>query len=156
MRKPEWPTPAAWQAARLRRANEQAEIVLVERGPYISFANCGLPYHISGAIADRDKLLVTSEEMFEARYHVDVRSRTEALSIDSAARTVTLRDLDSGEETVESYDRLLLSPGAEVLKPPIPGIGSPRIFTLRNHRLERTQGHAQGRARHDRADRRAD
>jgi tRNA 2-thiouridine synthesizing protein A len=122
----------ATAAARLRRMNEQAEIVLVERGPYISFANCGLPYHISGAISDRDKLLVTSEAMFEARYHVDVRSHTEALSIDRVTKTVTLRNLDSGEETVETYDRLLLSPGAEVLKPPIPGIGSPRIFTLRN------------------------
>ena len=123
----------ATAAARLRRVSEEAEIILsVERGPYISFANCGLPYHISGAIAARDKLLVTSEAMFEARYHVDVRSHTEALTIDRAARTVTLRDLKSGEETVESYDRLLLSPGAEVLKPPIPGIGSPRIFTLRN------------------------
>jgi len=122
----------ATAAARLRRLDEQAEIILVERGPYISFANCGLPYHISGAIPDRDKLLVTSEAMFAARYRVDVRSRTEALSIDRAARTVTLRNLDSGEETAESYDRLLLSPGAEVLKPPIPGIASPRIFTLRN------------------------
>ncbi|PIO99095.1 FAD-dependent oxidoreductase [Pleomorphomonas carboxyditropha] len=122
----------ATAAARLRRLDERAEIILVERGPYISFANCGLPYHISGAIADRDKLLVTSEAGFEARYHVDVRPRTEALSIDRAARTVTLRNLDSGEETAESYDRLLLSPGAEVLKPPIPGIASPRIFTLRN------------------------
>ena len=122
----------ATAAARLRRVNEQAEIVLIERGPYISFANCGLPYHISGAIPDREKLLVTSEAMFEARYHVDVRSHTEALSIDRAAKTVVLRNLDSGEETVESYDRLLLSPGAEVLKPPIPGITSPRIFTLRN------------------------
>ena len=75
----------ATAAARLRRLDERAEIVLVERGPYISFANCGLPYHISGAIAERDKLLVTSEAMFEARYHVDVRSRTEALSIDRAA-----------------------------------------------------------------------
>ncbi|WP_026791827.1 FAD-dependent oxidoreductase [Pleomorphomonas oryzae] len=122
----------ATAAARLRRLDERAEIVLVERGPYISFANCGLPYHISGAIAERGKLLVTSEAGFEARYHVDVRSRTEALSIDRAAKTVTLRNLDSGEETAESYDRLLLSPGAEVLRPPIPGIGSPRIFTLRN------------------------
>ena len=122
----------ATAAARLRRSDEQAEIVLVERGPYISFANCGLPYHISGAIAERDKLLVTTEAMFEARYNVDVRSRTEALSIDRANKTVTLRNLDSGEDTLESYDRVLLSPGAEVLKPPIPGIGSPRIFTLRN------------------------
>ena len=122
----------ATAAARLRRVNEGAEIILVERGPYISFANCGLPYHISGAIPARDKLLVTSEAMFEARYHVDVRSHTEALSIDRAAKTVTLRNLGSGEDTVESYDRLLLSPGAEVLRPPIPGIASPRIFTLRN------------------------
>jgi tRNA 2-thiouridine synthesizing protein A len=122
----------ATAAARLRRSDEQAEIVLIERGPYISFANCGLPYHISGAIAERGKLLVTTEAGFTARYAIDVRSRTEALSIDRAHKTVTLRNLDSGEETVESYDRLLLSPGAEVLKPPIPGIGSPRIFTLRN------------------------
>ncbi len=122
----------ATAAARLRRCDEQAEIILVERGPYISFANCGLPYHISGAIAERGKLLVTTEQMFEERYNVDVRSRTEALSIDRANKTVTLRNLDSGEDTVESYDRLLLSPGAEVLKPPIPGIGSPRVFTLRN------------------------
>ena len=122
----------ATATARLRRCDEQAEIILVERGPYISFANCGLPYHISGAIAERGKLLVTTEQMFEARYNVDVRSRTEALSIDRANKTVTLRNLDSGEDTVESYDRLLLSPGAEVLKPPIPGVGSPRIFTLRN------------------------
>ncbi|MCM5558946.1 FAD-dependent oxidoreductase [Pleomorphomonas sp. JP5] len=122
----------ATAAARLRRCDEQAEIILVERGPYISFANCGLPYHISGTIAERGKLLVTTEQMFEARYNIDVRSRTEALSIDRANKTVTLRNLDSGEDTVESYDRLLLSPGAEVLKPPIPGIGSPRIFTLRN------------------------
>jgi tRNA 2-thiouridine synthesizing protein A len=122
----------ATAAARLRRADERAEIVLVERGPYISFANCGLPYHISGVIAERGKLMVTTEAGFTARYAIDVRSRTEALSIDRARKTVTLRNLDSGEETVESYDRLLLSPGAEVLKPPIPGIGSPRIFTLRN------------------------
>ncbi|WP_370674497.1 FAD-dependent oxidoreductase [Pleomorphomonas sp. PLEO] len=122
----------ATAAARLRRLDEKAEIVLIERGPYISFANCGLPYHISGAIPERNKLLVTSEAGFEARYHVDVRSRTEAISIDRAAKTVTLRNLDSCEEMTESYDRLLLSPGAEVLKPPTPGIGSPRIFTLRN------------------------
>ncbi len=122
----------ATAAARLRRCDEQAEIILVERGPYISFANCGLPYHISGAIAECGKLLVTTEQMFEARYNVDVRSRTEALSIDRTNKSVTLRNLDSGEDTIESYDRLLLSPGAEVLKPPIPGIGSSRIFTLRN------------------------
>jgi tRNA 2-thiouridine synthesizing protein A len=122
----------ATAAARLRRLDERAEIVLVERGPYISFANCGLPYHISGAIADRDRLLVTSQARFEARYRIDVRSRTEALSIDRAAKTVRLRDLASGAEVDEPYDRLLLSPGAEAVRPPIRGIESPRIFTLRN------------------------
>jgi NADPH-dependent 2,4-dienoyl-CoA reductase/sulfur reductase-like enzyme/peroxiredoxin family protein/TusA-related sulfurtransferase/rhodanese-related sulfurtransferase len=122
----------ATAAARLRRKDERAEIVLVERGPYISFANCGLPYHISGAIAEREQLLVTSESLFEARYRVDVRSRTEAIAIDRAARTVRLRDLESGAETDEHYDRLLLSPGAEAARPKIKGIESPRIFTLRN------------------------
>ena len=106
--------------------------MLVERGPYISFANCGLPYHISGAIAEREQLLVTSESLFEARYRVDVRSHTEALSIDRVAKTVRLRNLETGAETDEPYDRLLLSPGAEVVRPPIPGIGSKRIFTLHN------------------------
>ena len=123
----------ATAAARLRRVSETAEIVLVERGPYISFANCGLPYHISGAIAEREQLLVTAESLFEARYHVDVRSRTEALSIDRAAKTVRLRNLETGVETDEPYDRLLLSPGAEGVRPrKISGIDSKRIFTLHN------------------------
>lgn len=122
----------ATAAARLRRCDETAEIVLVERGPYISFANCGLPYHISGAIASREQLLVTSEELFEARYAVDVRSHTEALAIDRTAKTVTLRNLSTGAEVEESYDRLLLSPGAEALRPRLSGIDGPRIFTLRN------------------------
>lgn len=122
----------ATAAARLRRNDETAEIVLVERGPYISFANCGLPYHISGAIPERDQLLVTSEDLFEARYHVDVRSRTEAVAIDRANKTVLLRNLETGIETEESYDRLLLSPGADPVRPRLPGIESKRIFTLRN------------------------
>jgi tRNA 2-thiouridine synthesizing protein A len=122
----------ATAAARIRRNDEKAEIVLVERGPYISFANCGLPYHISGAIPKREQLLVTSEDLFEARYAVDVRSRTEAVAIDRAARTVTLRNLATGEETAEPYDRLLLSPGAEPVRPKLTGIDSRRIFTLRN------------------------
>ena len=121
----------ATAAARLRRVSETAEIVLVERGPYISFANCGLPYHISGAIAERAQLLVTEESLFEARYRVDVRSRTEALAIDRVAKTVRLRNLDTGEETDEPYDRLLLSPGASPVRPrKITGIDSRRIFTL--------------------------
>jgi tRNA 2-thiouridine synthesizing protein A len=122
----------ATAAARIRRCDESAEIVLVERGPYISFANCGLPYHISGAIPSREQLLVTSEELFEARYAVDVRSRTEVVAIDRAARTATLRDLATGTETAEPFDRLLLSPGAEPVRPNLPGIDGPRLFTLRN------------------------
>lgn len=132
----------ATAAARLRRIHETANIVLVDRGPYISFANCGLPYHISGVIADRDQLLVTSEDRFEARYRIDVRSRTEALRIDPLRRTVALRDLATGREYHESYDQLLLSPGAEPLRPRLPGIDSPRVFTLRNiPDLDRIMGH---------------
>jgi tRNA 2-thiouridine synthesizing protein A len=132
----------ATAAARIRRNDERAEIVLVERGPYISFANCGLPYHISGAIPAREQLLVTSEALFEARYAVDVRSRTEAIAIDRGARTVTLRDLATGVETEERYDRLLLSPGADAVRPRLAGIDSPRVFTLRNiPDLDRVMAH---------------
>lgn len=122
----------ATAAARIRRNDEKAEIILVERGPYISFANCGLPYHISGAIPKREQLLVTSEDLFEARYAVDVRSHTEAIAIDRAGQNVTLRNLATGEETHEHYDRLLLSPGADPVRPKLTGIDSRRIFTLRN------------------------
>lgn len=116
----------------MRRNSEAAQIVLVERGPYISFANCGLPYHISGAIAEREQLLVTSAEAFHERYRVDVRVRTEAIAIDRANRTVRLRNLETGEEYDESYDRVLLSPGAEPVRPRLPGIESARVFGLRN------------------------
>ena len=132
----------ATAAARVRRNDERAEIVVVERGPYISFANCGLPYHISGTIPSRAQLLVTSEQRFHARYAVDVRSRTEAVAIDRAAKTVTLRNLATGTESEEPYDRLLLSPGAEAVRPRLPGIESPRIFTLRNiPDLDRVMAH---------------
>lgn len=139
----------ATAAARARRNDESAQIVLVERGPFISFANCGLPYHISGMIAERDQLLVTSKELFEARYGVQVRKLTEAIAIDRRARTVRLRELPTGEEWDEPYDRLLLSPGAEALHPKLPGIESPRVFTLRNiPDLDRIMVHlGQGRPR---------
>jgi len=122
----------ATAAARMRRNDENAQIVMIDRGPYISFANCGLPYHISGTIESREQLLVTSEPAFEERYRVDVRSRTEAIAIDRTAKVVRLRDLNSGEEYDEAYDKLLLSPGAEPVRPRLPGIDSPRIFGLRN------------------------
>jgi tRNA 2-thiouridine synthesizing protein A len=121
-----------------------AQIVLIERGPYISFANCGLPYHISGTIAERSSLLVTSEALFEARYAVDVRSRTEAIAIDRAAKTVRLRHLETGVEVDESYDKLLLSPGGEAIRPKLPGIDSKRGFVLRNiPDLDRIMAHLQ-------------
>lgn len=122
----------ATAAARLRRNNEFAEIVLVERGPYISFANCGLPYHVSGEIPRREALLVTTEARFAARYAVEVRSLTEAVAIDTQARRVRLRNVSTGVETDETFDRLLLAPGAEPLRPPMPGVDDPRVFTLRN------------------------
>ena len=119
-------------AARLRRNSESVEIVMVERGPYISFANCGLPYHISGAIAERKNLLVQTAAGFQQRFNVDVRVETEALAIDRQRRVIRLKNLVSGEEYDESYDALLLSPGAEPIRPNLAGIASPRIFTLRN------------------------
>ncbi|BEV73731.1 FAD-dependent oxidoreductase [Paludibacterium sp. THUN1379] len=134
----------ATAAARLRRNDEQAEIVMVERGPYISFANCGLPYHLSGVIAERDALLVTSEAAFSQRYALTVHSRTEALAIDRQAKTVRLRDLATGEERDESYDKLLLAPGAEPIRPRLPGADSARVFSLRNlPDLDRIMGYLQ-------------
>ena len=119
-------------AARLRRLDESAEIVLVERGEHVSFANCGLPYHAGGAIPERDKLFLMTPDSFRRSLAVDVRVRTEAVSIDVDNRTVSLLDRDSGEIHVEACDALILSPGAEPVRPPIPGIGHPRILTLRN------------------------
>jgi len=134
----------ATAAARIRRNDETAEIVLIERGKYISFANCGLPYHISGTITDREQLLVTSESTFTDRYRVVVRSHTEAIAIDRKSKVVRLRDLSSGDEFDESYDKLLLSPGAEPLRPKLPGIDSPRVFGLRNiPDLDRIMSHLQ-------------
>jgi NADPH-dependent 2,4-dienoyl-CoA reductase/sulfur reductase-like enzyme/peroxiredoxin family protein/rhodanese-related sulfurtransferase/TusA-related sulfurtransferase len=119
-------------AARARRLSEDAEIVLFERGPHISFANCGLPYHIGGTIAERDRLLVQTPEAMRKRFRLDVRIRSEVLRIDREARSVTVRNLETGEESTERYDVLILSPGAEPLRPPIPGADSPGVFTLRN------------------------
>lgn len=119
-------------AARLRRLNEKAEIVVVERGPYVSFANCGLPYYVGGEICDRSALTLQTPQSFLARFNIDVRVRCEALKIDPAAKTVTLRDLESGLETDEHYDKLVLSPGASPVRPPIPGADLEGVFTLRN------------------------
>jgi NADPH-dependent 2,4-dienoyl-CoA reductase/sulfur reductase-like enzyme/rhodanese-related sulfurtransferase len=119
-------------AARARRLAEDAEIVVLERGPDVSFANCGLPYYVGGEIAPREKLLVTTPQRLRERFRLDVRTRSSVESIDRAARTVRVREFESGREYDEPYDALILAPGAAPLRPPIPGVDSPRVLTLRN------------------------
>ena len=119
-------------AARARRLSEDAEIILFERGPDVSFANCGLPYHLGGVIAERSRLLVQTPESLNARFDLDVRVNTEVVAIDPGARTVVARNLKTGRESREHYDALVLSPGAEPVRPPIPGVDHGRVFTLRN------------------------
>ena len=116
-------------AARLRRLDEFAEIVMVEKGPAISYANCGLPYHVGGVIPDRDDLLVMSAEGFRKRFNVDVRVNCEATAIDRAAKTVTVRNADGTVEALP-YDRLLLATGSLPIRIPIPGLPDDRVFTL--------------------------
>ena len=119
-------------AARLRRLDEQAEIILFERGEYISFANCGLPYYIGGAITQKAALTLQTPESFRARFRVDVRTRQEVVGIDPAAKTVWVQNHATGQRYQESYHKLLLAPGAQPIRPPIPGLDSPRVFTLRS------------------------
>jgi NADPH-dependent 2,4-dienoyl-CoA reductase/sulfur reductase-like enzyme/rhodanese-related sulfurtransferase len=119
-------------ATRLRRMDEQAEIIVIERGPYASFANCGLPYHIGGIIENESDLLVAKGPLFKERYGIDLRTRHEVMSIDREAREVEIRDLDSDRIYRQAYDALVLSPGAAPLRPPLPGIDLPGIFTVRN------------------------
>lgn len=125
-------------AARARRLSEDAEIILFDRGPDVSFANCGLPYYVGGEIADRKKLLVTTPEMLRTRFRLDVRTQSSVEAIDRAGRKVRVRDLATGREYEETYDKLILAPGAAPLRPPIPGMDLPGIFTLRNlHDVDR-------------------
>lgn len=119
-------------AARLRRLDEHAEIIIFEKGEYISYANCGLPYYIGDVIKDRNKLFVQTAASFNQRFNIDVRVTTEVLSIDPVAKTIKAIKLSTGEVYEEGYDKLILSPGAEPLRPPLPGINSEGIFTLRN------------------------
>jgi len=119
-------------AARLRRMDELAEILIFEKGAYISYANCGLPYYIGDVIKDRNKLFVQTAASFNRRFNIDVRVSTEVLAIDAIAKTISAKNLVTGETYKETYDKLVLSPGAEPIKPPLPGINLPGIFTLRN------------------------
>jgi len=118
-------------AARLRRLDEKAEILMVERGPYVSYANCGLPYHVGGVIEKESSLLVGTEQMFRAMFAIDARTNCEAIAIDPKKKTVNLRNVKTGEVTTESYDKLVLSPGAASVHPPLPGIDLPGIFHVR-------------------------
>ncbi len=119
-------------AARLRRLDEEIQVVMFERGSYISFANCGLPYHIGNVIKDRDRLLVQTPEKMNRRFEIDVRIQSEVLSIDRDKKQVLVRDLQTNKEYSESYDALVLSPGAEPVCPPIPGADIEQVYTLRN------------------------
>jgi NADPH-dependent 2,4-dienoyl-CoA reductase/sulfur reductase-like enzyme/rhodanese-related sulfurtransferase len=119
-------------AARARRLSESAKIVLFERGPHVSFANCGLPYHIGGDIPDRRKLLVQTPESLRSRFNLEVRVNSEVLGIDRQAKSVLVRERHTGREYREPYDALVLSPGAEPVRPPVPGADDPRVLTLRN------------------------
>jgi len=119
-------------AARARRVNEHADIIVFERGPDVSFANCGLPYHIGGTIAERGNLLVQTPQGLRKRFNIDVRVNTEVTAIDRAAHRVTARNVKTGEVYQERYDKLILSPGAEAVRPALPGIESARVMTLRN------------------------
>lgn len=118
-------------AARLRRLDENAQILMVERGPYVSYANCGLPYHVGGLIPKESSLVLATEQTFATMFAIDVRTHCEAISISRQKKTVELRNVETGEVTTESYDRLVLSPGAASVHPPLPGIDLPGIFHVR-------------------------
>ena len=119
-------------AARLRRLDEDAEIVVFDRGPYVAFANCGLPYYVGDVIADERKLLVASPEMFRERFNIEVHTESDVVALDASARTITVIDGHSGERRTEHYDALVLSPGAAPIRPPIAGVDLPGVFAVRN------------------------
>lgn len=118
-------------AARSRRLSESAEIILFDRGPHVSFANCGLPYFVGNVIKDEKSLLVATPELFKERFNIEVRLKSEVLAIDTTARRIRVKDLETGREYEEAYDALVLSPGAAPIRPPLPGIDLSGIFALR-------------------------
>ena len=118
-------------AARLRRLDESVEILMIDRGPYVSFANCGLPYYVGNVISDERKLLVASREMFHERFNIDVQTDTEVIGIDRSMRTVTMRDVHTGNTRTERYDVLVLSPGAAPIRPALQGVDLPGVFAVR-------------------------
>lgn len=121
----------ATAATRIRRLDENAQIIVIERTGYISYANCGLPYYIGGVIKDKDDLTLQTPESFLERFQIDVRVKQEVTGIDASKKTVTIKRLDNGQEYEESYDKLILSPGARPVRPDLPGIDDNRVFFLR-------------------------
>lgn len=121
----------ATAAARLRRLDEEAEIIILERTGYVSYANCGLPYYVGGVIQDRADLTLQTPDSFRARFGIDVRVGHEAVAVHPSSHTATVRCLEDGRQYTESYDKLILSPGARAVRPQLPGVEDPRIFTLR-------------------------
>ena len=126
-------------AARVRRLDESAEITVFDRGPFVSFANCGLPYFVGDVINDEKKLLVASPELFRNRFNIDVQTHHEVASVNSQTQEIEVRNLKSSLSGRKSYDSLLLSPGAAPIRPPLPGIDLPGVFVLRtipdSHRI---------------------
>jgi len=122
----------AGAAARLRRLDEKARIVMFEKGPYVSFANCGLPYYAGGAIEERERLFVTPESTFTDAFNIEVKSNTEVISIDRDDKSVEIKDLKSGKTYREKYDNLVLSPGCNPFIPPVKGVNDPAVHTVRN------------------------
>ena len=118
-------------AAKARRCSEDAEIIMFEKGPEIAYANCGLPYYLSGVIDDRENLLIVTEKRFRRRFRVDVRTNREVIRIDRARKTVIVRNGETGGIEEESYDRLILSPGSTPVIPPLPGVDLPFVFTFK-------------------------
>ena len=118
-------------AARIRRLDEHAQIIMIERSGYVSYANCGLPYYVGGVIKEQEELTLQTPESFWDRFRIDVRVRQEVTAINSAEKTVTVRTLDSENVYTETYDKLLLAPGAKPTVPALSGVSSERVFTLR-------------------------
>lgn len=121
----------ATAAARIRRLDETAEVIIFERSGFVSYANCGLPYYIGGVIRDKEELTLQTPEMFRERFQIDVRVHHEVTAIHPERKTVTVKNLETGETFEESYDKLLLSPGARPVQPNLPGAGLENLFTLR-------------------------
>ncbi|MEO8482738.1 MAG: FAD-dependent oxidoreductase [Acidobacteriota bacterium] len=119
-------------AARLRRLDESVEIVIFDRGPFVAFANCGLPYYVGDVIVDERSLLVASPEMFRERFNIEVHTDTDVIGLDPAARTIRVRDLNTGDSRTEGYDALVLAPGAAPIRPGLPGIDLPGVFAVRD------------------------